>query len=94
MSLSVSGTSGVVNTLLAPAAGSGSTAAPVDFGPAAVFTPSVFNGAAELQMYNSAGAAVGVALTQWLTSGTLPAPTGAGSTSGDQSDGVSSAAAT
>ena len=79
MSLSVSGTSNIVNTLLAPAAGSGATAgpAPVDFGPAATFTPPVFNGAVELQMYNSAGAAVGVAFTQWLTSGSLPAPTGA-----------------
>lgn len=84
MSLSVSGTSGVVNTMLTPPAGTapaGTPAVPVDFGPAATFTPSVLAGAVELQMYNSTGAAVGVAFTQWLTNGTLPAP-GGDSTSG------------
>lgn len=43
-----------------------------DFGPAITFTPSSFDQAVAIQMYNSAGNAI--ALTQWMRSGTLPAP--------------------
>ncbi len=43
-----------------------------DFGPAVEFTASAFDQAVNIQMYNSAGNAI--ALTQWLRSGTLPAP--------------------
>lgn len=46
--------------------------APLDFGPAVTFTPTSFDQAIVMQMYNGTGAPV--ALTQWLRNGTLPAP--------------------
>lgn len=67
---------GVPVPVAAPTDSSGTimanTAPQPDFGPAAVFTPSTFDAATLLNLYNRAG--VAVPLTHWLRSGDVPAP--------------------